>query len=69
MFKYFIICLLTASILSLNSTLPDLIKRTYKGAASSIINVTVGEHFSLPLPHFDSQWNSEYFHIYHISEE
>lgn len=51
-----------------NQELPQLIKRTYRGVASRIINVTVGEQFSLPLPLFDSLWNSHNFQAYQLNE-
>lgn len=65
-----IICLLLIlpAITITNRELPELVKRTYHGVANNIINVTVGEQFTLPLPHFDSQWSSQHFKAYQISE-
>ena len=61
--------LLLSAAIAINSTLPELVKRNYRGTHSRIVNVTVGERFSLPLPHFDSQWNPDHFQVYHIQEQ
>jgi hypothetical protein len=69
MLKYIVLALIIYLCLSINNALPDLIRRTYHGLSSRIINVTVGEHFSIPLPHFDTAWNSENFQVFQISED
>lgn len=51
-----------------NQELPELVKRTYHGVAPGILNVTVGEQFSLPLPLFDSPWNSQNFQVYQLNQ-
>lgn len=67
MFKEIIVGLLIISVLSFNFTLPELVKRSYHGIAHRIVNVTVGEQFSLPLPLFDSPWNNDNFHTFTLN--
>jgi hypothetical protein len=58
MFKQLLLALAIAFTTSLMSGMPELVKHSYHGVARNVVNVTVGEQFSLPLPMFDSPWNS-----------
>jgi hypothetical protein len=66
-----IVCIFLVIILasSLNLDLPKLIKTSYRGHSLPPLNVTIGEKFSLPLPHFDTPWQNKSFQVYEIAEE
>ena len=38
----------------------------FEAVSSNVINVTVGEQFSLPLPQFDSGWSNDHFKAYQL---
>ena len=62
MFKSQVVLLaVIAAVCSVNTVLPELVKRSYHGNAEAVVNVTVGEQFSLPLPQFDSIWTNKHF--------
>jgi hypothetical protein len=62
-------CLLLVLAIGLNLELPKLVRTVFKGNSLPPINVTIGEKFSLPLPHFDTPWQQQSFKAYRISEE
>ncbi len=69
--KYALVLLILfiATSSCINLELPKLVKTSFKGNSLPPINVTMGEKFSLPLPHFDSPWESESFEVYEMQEE
>ena len=64
--KSTIICVLIAIAISVNLELPKMVKTNYQGKAKSGLNVTIGEKFSLPLPHFDTPWENRHFQVYEV---
>jgi hypothetical protein len=52
---------------ALNTELPKIIKNTYKSNSLPVLNVTIGEKFSLPLPHFDSIFEKRNFKAFEIT--
>ena len=54
MIRNILLALLVTISICINMELPKLIKTSYEGYSLPNLNVTMGEKFSLPLPHFDT---------------
>ena len=65
--KIIFLCLVVT--VAIDTKLPEMVRRDYKGDVRPVINVTMGEKFSIPLPEFDTPWNNETFHTYEMSPE